>query len=281
MIHRVLKYPIFILSDLFPNLMWLLIIGILAVFAISFIYSNLGMGGGVLFVPLLFWLTDCGEDEVVVISLCLVLANSLTALMNHQREKLVEWKLGGVMASGAIVGSFIGVMFNLNTGKEIFLIIFMVVVIIVITKMLVDWLKQTAACEIDNNAKLTNKRIAGASTGTVGAGFMAGCLGLGGGVINVPLLMYVLGRSTKKAAGTSFIIMIISAIVGLSIYAYSGTNFEWTYILALAPVVFLGSFIGSRWGIQKLKCREVQLLFILVLAIAIVKVGFDFIELTS
>lgn len=259
--------------------MWLLIIGILAVFAISFIYSNLGMGGGVLFVPLLFWLTEYGEDEVVVISLCLVLANSLTALMNHEREKLVDWKLGAIMATGAIIGSFIGAIFNLNTGKEVFLIIFMGVVIVVIIKMLIDWLRQTESCEIDNNRKLTKERITVASSGTVGAGFMAGCLGLGGGVINVPLLIYVLGRSTKKAAGTSFIIMIIAVIVGLATFAYEGTNIDMTYIMTLAPVVFLGSYIGSRWGIKKLKCREVQLLFILVLAIAIVKVGYDLIEL--
>jgi len=260
--------------------MWLLIIGILAVFAISFIYSNLGMGGGVLFVPLLFWLAPgFSEDQIVVISLCLVLANCITALMNHQREKLVDWKLGALMASGAIFGSLIGVWLNLSTGKEIFLIIFLMVVIIVIIKMLFDWLRQTESCEIDDDAKLTKERLAIASTGTIGAGFMAGCLGLGGGVINVPLLMFVLGRSTKKAAGTSFVIMIISVIVSLSLYAFDGTSFEWTYVLALAPVVFLGSFIGSRWGIKKLKCREVQLLFILVLAIAIVKVGHDFIAL--
>ena len=259
--------------------MWLLIIGILAVFAISFIYSNLGMGGGVLFVPLLFWLTGYGEDEVVVISLCLVLANSLTALMNHQREKLVDWKLGAIMASGAIIGSFIGAIFNLNTGKEVFLIIFMSVVIVVIIKMLVDWLRQKETCEIDDDRKMTKKRIGIASTGTLGSGFMAGCLGLGGGVINVPLLMYVLGRQTKKAAGTSFIIMIIASIVGLATFAYEGTTIDMTYVLALSPVVFLGSYIGSRWGIKKLKCREVQLLFILVLLIAIVKIGYDLIQI--
>ena len=87
--------------------MWLLLVGILAVFGIAFIYSNLGMGGGILFVPLLFWLTAYGEDEVVVISLCLVTANSLTALMNHQREGLVDWKLGFILATGAIVGAII------------------------------------------------------------------------------------------------------------------------------------------------------------------------------
>jgi len=255
---------------------WLLVVGILAVFGISFIYSNLGMGGGILFVPLLFWLTGYGEDQVVVISLCLVIANSLTALMNHQREKLVDWKLGVILASGAILGAIIGTEFNRMTGKEMFLIIFLTVVIAVIVKMLLDWKKQKEICETDDDRKMTHKNLAIASFGTIGAGFMTGCLGLGGGVINVPILMYILGRSTKKAAGTSFIIMIIASTVSLSLFSVSGTSIDLTYVFALAPVVFLGSFIGSRWGIKKLKCREVQLLFILVLAIAIVKTVYDF-----
>ena len=93
------------------------------------------------------------------------------------------------------------------------------------------------------------------------------------------MLIYVLGRSTKKAAGTSFIIMIIAVIVGLAVFTFEGTSIDMTYVMTLTPVVFLGSYIGSRWGIKKLKCREVQLLFIMVLAIAIVKVGYDFIQL--
>ena len=104
--------------------MLLLVAGILAVFGIAFIYSNLGMGGGVLYVPLLFWLTGYSEDLVVTISLTLVLANCITALFNHQRKRLVDWKLGLILTGGAIVGTLIGIWFNLNTGKEIFLLVF-------------------------------------------------------------------------------------------------------------------------------------------------------------
>lgn len=259
--------------------MLLLALGILAVFGIAFVYSNLGMGGGVLFVPLLFWITGYGEDQVVVISLCLVMANCITALGNHQREKLVDWKLGLMLSSGAIVGSIIGAEFNLATGKEVFLAVFLAVVLAVIVKMLLDWKKQKDVCEMDDDRKMTPKRLALASVGTVAAGFMAGSLGLGGGVVNVPILMYILGRSTKKAAGTSFVIMIIASLVSLAAFTVGGTSVDWTYVVALAPIVFLGSFIGSRWGIKKLKCREVQLLFILVLTLAIIKAGYDFIQI--
>jgi hypothetical protein len=259
---------------------WLLVLGILAVFGIAFIYSNLGMGGGVLFVPLLFWLTGYPEDQVVVISLCLVMANSLTALSNHQREKLVDWKLGAVLSVGAIAGALIGAKFNLMTGKDVFLLIFLAVVIAVIIKMLIDWARDTQFCEADDDGKMTGRNLVLASCGTLGGGFMAGCLGLGGGVINVPIMMYLLGRCTKRSAGTSFVIMIVASIVSLVAYWAGGTEFDMMYVLALAPVVFLGSFIGSRWGIKRLRGRQVQLLFILVLALAIVKAGYDFIGLT-
>ncbi|MFO7619235.1 MAG: sulfite exporter TauE/SafE family protein [Thermoplasmata archaeon] len=255
--------------------MWLLALGVLAVFGISFIYSNLGMGGGVLFVPLLLAITIYSEDTVVAISLCLVLANCITALWNHQREKLVDWKLGGTMAFGAAIGTVIGVWFNISTGKEVFLLVFLAVVVAVIIKMLLDWAKQAKICEEDVESKMTRNRVAAASTGTLVSGFMSGALGLGGGVINVPLLIYVLGRCTKRAAGTSFVIMLVSGIIGLATYMASGTYIDWTYVAALAPVVFAGSFIGSRWGIKKLKGRQVQLLFILVLGLAIAKSLYD------
>lgn len=261
--------------------MWLLVLGILAVFGISFIYSNLGMGGGVLFVPLLLAITTHDEDTVVAISLCLVLANCITSLWNHQREKLVDWKLGGTMAFGAGIGTVIGVWFNINTGKDVFLLVFMGVVVAVIIKMLLDWAKQAKICESDDESKRTGGRVAAASTGTVASGFMSGALGLGGGVINVPLLIYVLGRCTKRAAGTSFVIMLVSGVIGLLAYMASGTEIDWTYAAALTPVVFLGSFIGSRWGIRKLKGRHVQFLFILVLALAIVKSFYDLVQMFS
>jgi uncharacterized membrane protein YfcA len=255
--------------------MWLLILGILAVFGISFIYSNLGMGGGVLFVPLLLAITIYNEDTVVAISLCLVLANCMTSLWNHQREKLVDWKLGGTMAFGAGIGTVMGALFNINTGKEVFLLLFLAVVVAVIAKMLIDWKNQAKVCEEDVESKMTKKRLSAASTGTLASGFMSGALGLGGGVINVPLLIYVLGRCTKRAAGTSFVIMLVSGFIGLATYIASGIYIDWMWVAALAPVVFLGSFIGSRWGIKKLKGRQVQLLFILVLGLAIAKSLYD------
>jgi uncharacterized membrane protein YfcA len=255
--------------------MWLLILGILAIFAIAFVYSNLGMGGGILYVPVIFWLTGYSEDLVVPLSLTLVLANCIAALHNNQRFKLVDWKLGFILTSGAVFGSIIGTLFNLETDKRIFLLVFLAVVLAAIIKMLVDWLQKSVNTDVDDDSKITNKRMAIASIGTIAAGFMCGALGLGGGVINVPILIYILGRGTKKAIGTSFLIMLIATLVGLGTYVYEGIYIDLFYVFSLAPIVFIASYIGSRWGIRRLKGRSVRLLFILVLLIAVVKLGFD------
>jgi uncharacterized membrane protein YfcA len=256
----------------------LLALGILGVFAIAFVYSNLGMGGGILYVPVLFWLTGYSEDMVVPLSLTLVLANCISALHNHQRSGLVDWKLGFILTTGAIFGSVIGTLFNLSTGKGIFLLIFLGVVIAAIVKMLADWVKKGEKTDVDDDRKLTNNRLVIACIGTIVAGFICGALGLGGGVIIVPILMYILGRGTKNAIGTSFLIMLVATIVGIGTYLIEGVPIDPLYVFSLAPVVLVASYIGSRWGIKRLKGRSVRLLFILVLLIAVVKLGFDIIE---
>src|SRR5947207_11276612 len=84
-------------------------------------------------------------------------------------------------------------------------------------------------------------------------------MGIGGGLLNVPLLLYILGRKTRKAIGTFSLLIIPTAAVGFAAYvaglALRPTGFTWpeAYVLIpiLMPVVFVGAFIGSRWCLAK------------------------------
>jgi uncharacterized membrane protein YfcA len=108
-------------------------------------------------------------------------------------------------------------------------------------------------------------------------------MGIGGGLLNVPLLVYVLGRKTRKAIGTSSLLIIPTAAIGFVAYlaglALRPTGFAWpnAYVLIplLMPVVFVGAYVGSRWGLATLKTRSVALIFIIVLFIAAVKLLID------
>src|SRR5206468_3143373 len=109
----------------------LLLIQAVLIFGVAFIYANLGLGGGLLFVPILLGLY-----------------------------------------------------------------------------MVRDWVKNARSVDEDDDSALTPPRVGGTAAATAGSGFLSGSMGIGGGLLNVPLLVYVLGRKTRKAIGTSSLLII-------------------------------------------------------------------------
>src|SRR2546428_11683715 len=108
-------------------------------------------------------------------------------------------------------------------------------------------------------------------------------MGIGGGLLNVPLMVYGLGRRTRKAIGTSSLLIIPTAAVGFATYvvnlAVRPGGFAWPSDFILIPlffpIVFVGAYLGSRWGLRALRTRPVALIFILVLFIAAGKLVVD------
>ena len=253
-------------------------------FAVAFIYSNLGLGGGLLFVPILLSTGVSSRDLAVPVSLTLTIATATSSVINHHRRGLVDFRLGNLLVAGALIGAAIGTFFTLKVlNEETFRAFFAAVLLLFGAYMVRDWLKNSRSVDEDDDARMTRPRVLTTATATAGSGFLSGSMGIGGGLLNVPLLVYVLGRKTRKAVGTSSLLIIPTAAVGFVAYIVglalkpSGLAWPEEYLLIpiLMPVVFIGSFLGSRWGLSKLKTRSVALIFIIVLFIAAVKLLYD------
>ncbi len=246
---------------------------ILTVFGIAFLHSNLGVGGGVLYVPLLLSLTALPMKEVVPLSLLFAMATSISATINHHRKGLVDFKLGIILACGAIIGAVIGAKFTLTVTGNIVKLMFAVALIIVAIKMLTEiyrenkGLKKTTT-RIKKVSK--EKKIIGSLTSIV-TGFLSGSLGIGGGAVNVPLLIYLFKVKARRAIGTSSFIIIPTAAMGFSTFVFSAGKIDYSLAIILAPVVLIGAFIGSRWGLESLKTPTVKALFACILLLAAVK----------
>ena len=82
------------------------------------------------------------------------------------------------------------------------------------------------------------------------AGFTGGALGLGGGIIIVPALVFIMGLTQHQAQGTSLAVIVFPvAILGAYNYHKSGLiNFKFVIVLALAFVV--GSYLGSLMSVN-------------------------------
>ncbi|GAA1485200.1 sulfite exporter TauE/SafE family protein [Brachybacterium fresconis] len=79
----------------------------------------------------------------------------------------------------------------------------------------------------------------------VGVGIVVGALGAGGGILAVPVLVFLLGMPAHSATASSLIIVLITALVSLPHHARHG-NVEWRNGLVFAGVSVVGAFVGSR-----------------------------------
>lgn len=85
----------------------------------------------------------------------------------------------------------------------------------------------------------------------MGAGFMSGLVGIGGGVVIVPALVFFLGLSQQQAQGTSTALFVIPIAFVLSAWNYHKSgNVNWTYAFIMLATFMAGSFFGSKLAVS-------------------------------
>jgi uncharacterized membrane protein YfcA len=99
----------------------------------------------------------------------------------------------------------------------------------------------------------------------LGAGMLSGFVGIGGGVIIVPALVFLLGLSQHEAQGTSLFVLVMPVVfLALTNYWKTG-NVNWKYGLIIALAFVIGGYFGSKLSL-KLSPQFVKLAFGLIMA---------------
>jgi len=104
------------------------------------------------------------------------------------------------------------------------------------------------------------------ATGAV-AGLVAGFLGIGGGIILVPMMVALLGLSEYKAHGTSLAIIAPISIIGATVYAVRG-DINWTFVTAIGAGSIFGVIAGAKLMMKMPGFRLRQLFGLYTIAIA-------------
>ena len=176
----------------------------------SFVFAMLGLGGGMVYVPVLNW---AGFDMVkVAIPLGLLLngLNTALVLIPFARKKMVDWKGGAVMAITALIAAPLGAMTSEYVPVQTLKILFATMVLAAALRTL--WASRLP--EPQKMMSLKKRSMIGFFVGSF-AGFTGGMLGLGGGFIVAPILM-MMGYKTKEAAATTAMVVTFSSTSGLS-----------------------------------------------------------------
>ena len=96
------------------------------------------------------------------------------------------------------------------------------------------------------------------------AGIASGFVGIGGGLIIVPALIYFLGLDQHTAQGTSLALMLPPIGIMAAMQYHSEQHVEWTYSVIIAVTFILGAWLGSKWSL-KLPTSLVRLVFSAIL----------------
>src|SRR3989475_8678388 len=160
----------------------------LLIFGVAFIYANLGLGGGLLFVPILLSTGVTRSDVAVPISLTFTIATAASSVINHHRKGLVDFRLGGTLVAGALVGAVLGTLFTLLVlvDDRAFKAFFTTILLIFGVYMLSDWLKNARDVDEDDDSKMTPPRKTSVTAAAERSGSRSGRLGHGRRLMNVP-----------------------------------------------------------------------------------------------
>ncbi len=224
----------------------------------SFLFSMLGLGGAIVYVPVLKWAGFPVKEVAIPLALLLNGLTTLIALFPYFRNKLVDWKGGLGMTIGAFVFAPVGAVVSRSIPVKSLLILFSVAVVIVALRMFIT----SKSPEPKELMSLKKRLIIGAAIGSL-AGFIAGLLGIGGGFIMSPLLMWM-GYETKNAVATSAFAVTFSSFSGFAGHVAQG-HFNWALTLILVVAVLIGALGGSGFLVRKAKSSRVKQVFALVL----------------
>lgn len=263
--------------------------------AVGFLSGLFGIGGGFLLTPLLIFSGIPPAVSVATVTTQIV-ASSASGVLVYWRRKAIDFKLAGMLLAAGVVGSAIGVwLFEILRGLG--------QLDLVIALSYVTFLGAIGSLMFVESIRAIARRRAGASAPArlpgrhnwvhglplkmrfrqsrlyvsiipilvLGSsiGFLGSVLGIGGGFMMVPALIYMLRVPTNIVIGTSLLQILVTMAAATFLHAISTQSVDIVLALILMVGGVIGAQLGARTG-QKLRGDQLRLMLaLLVLAVGV------------
>ncbi|HRI03524.1 MAG TPA: sulfite exporter TauE/SafE family protein [Pyrinomonadaceae bacterium] len=238
----------------------LFIIGLILSAVIGLSLGLIGGGGSILTVPILVYLLGVGPHEAVPMSLAVVGATSILGSYMHWRRDNVDISTGLLFGVAGIVGALLGSPLTKLVSPELLLLIFGLLMLVVAVSMI--WRRKHKISGSTHKPHPVQGIFAG-----LGVGVLTGFLGVGGGFLIVPALVFFGGLNMKKAIGTSLFVIFLNCAAGL-VGHMSQNIFDWGLTGIVMALAVAGAIVGTLLS-QRIAAQRLQSLFaVLVLGVA-------------
>jgi uncharacterized membrane protein YfcA len=225
-------------------------------FFVGVLSGGLGVGGGILATPLMRMLLAVDPHTAIGTSLAMIVPTAVSGALSYLRKRMVAVKLAVKLAVPAVVGTIAGSISTLffHGGALMLLIALLLAatgldLLFGLGKRLKSRTDQ--ACDSETALVEGSDPYPWGKVVLVGlvCGYLSGLLGVGGGFLLVPALIYIFKSPIKAAFGTSLAIVALVCIPGTLVHVAEGHVYHWlafSLVLGSVPGAWLGSMISMR-----------------------------------
>ncbi len=241
---------------------------------VGFASGLLGVGGCFIMVPVQFWaLKTIGVDPTIAIriafgtNLLVVLPTALSGAMTHHKKGAVLWRAGVTFGIAGALGAFFGAFIASHLPAKVLTVAFGIAVILGAIRMLTAKPPQITDEPSDS--------ITGFILWGIPLGIVSGLVGIGGGVLMIPVMVYFLKFKMHQAVGTSTALMIFTAIGGSISFLINGLGVQglppystgylnWLQWVLLAGCSIPMAIVGAKTA-HLLPAKQLKYIFIAVM----------------
>jgi hypothetical protein len=226
------------------HFLWLIIIG----FVLGTIGTIIGAGGGFILMPFLLLLyPDAKPETITSISLAIVFFNAFSGSCAYARLKRIDYKSGLFFAAASLPGAIAGSLTTNYLPRQLFNTIFGVLMVLSAVYLLFYRTSEDTPKRVEGSMAAEHPSTSNWPLGmglSFFVGYLSSLLGIGGGIVHVPILVRILGYSVHTATATSHFILAIMALTGTITHIAAGSFSHG----GIKRTIFLG--IGVTFGAQ-------------------------------
>ena len=226
---------------------------------IAFVYSSVGLGGGSSYTAVL---TIVGTTYVLIptISLTLNIVVTTGATIQFVRKGHLRWRVLLPLLVTSVPAAWFGG--RLQLPESIFQILLLLTLLVVAARIYL-WKEPVLDLPRSVSFRLASALVIGAVLG-----FVAGAVGIGGGIYLVPVLIMTGVATTRQAAATGAAFILFNSVTGVLARA-SWSGIPWDLLIPLGATVALAGLAGSHYGSSRWPPRTIQRVLGIVILVAI------------
>ena len=225
---------------------------------ISFVFSMLGQGGGMVYMPLFHWVGLSVKALAIPLGIILSATAKVFSLPQYQCQHLIDWRAAWPMMLAVLAGALLGARLTGIVPAEALIWSFALVLLLAAVRTL--WVVRQP--EPNTELPWVRRALLGALVAGV-AGFVGGLVGIAGGFIISPVLIWM-GFGSKKSAATTAAVATVSSLAGFSGHL-GQMAIPAPLLIATLVAASIGSVAGSWFMAHRAKPTWIKALYGVIL----------------